>query len=508
MASNKIISIEELAKKVDSAKAEGKRVVHCHGVFDLLHFGHIKHFEEAKTLGDILIVTITSDNYVKKGPNRPAFSAVLRLQVLASLEAVDYVAENSWPTAVKTIKILQPDIYCKGPDYKNNSDDVTGNIDDEASAVISVGGEIRYTKDITFSSSSLLNKFGNVYNESQKAFIQKLLKGQNFEDIKAKVNELKKLKVLVLGETIIDQYVFCEALGKSGKEPVLVLRDLEMDQYAGGAAAIARHLSDFCENISLLSLLGEKKEFKDFVLESLPDNIEPYFIYKKASPTITKKRYVDYISKSKSLGVYSINDAQMDGENLDQLHAYLNDLIPKHDLMIVSDYGHGFISSKTAKHISKYSIFTSLNAQINAANIGYHTMDNYMNIDCAIINETELRHELRDRESDVKELMRHLVARIKAKNLVVTQGSGGATLYTEHNEKFHHCPAFATTVLDKIGAGDAMLALFSCSLKSGFDSDLSLFMGSLAAAQSVESIGNSTPVNKMQLLKTFIHAVK
>jgi len=504
----KIKTLIKLKKIISDLKSTDKKIVHCHGVFDLLHIGHIKHFEEAKSFGDVLVVTITPDEFVHKGPNRPAFTTALRLEALAALESIDFVSANEWPIAVDTIKMILPDIYCKGPDYKDHKDDVTGKIDDEEKAVKSVGGKIMYTADITFSSSSLLNKFGDVYNKSQKSFIETQLKGGNFEEIKIKIDELQNLNVLVVGETIVDQYVFCEALGKSGKEPVLVLRELEMEQYAGGAAAIARHLSDFCGTVSLLSMLGEKKEHEQFVLDSLPNNIEPYFIYKKAAPTITKKRFVDYISKNKSLGVYSINDSQMNDKNLNQLHAYLDDLIPKHDLVIISDYGHGFISRETAKLISKQPIFTSLNAQVNAANIGYHTMNNYRNIDCVIINEGELRHELRDRENSIEMLMKKLSKSLNTKKLIVTQGDEGATLLNSEKNKFHYCPAFATKVVDKIGAGDAMLALIACSLKSGFDADLSLFMGSLAAAQSVETIGNSTSVNKIQLLKTFSHAIK
>jgi len=504
----KIKTLEELQKIISELKTAGKKIVHCHGVFDLLHIGHIKHFKEARSFGDVLIVTVTPDEYVKKGPNRPAFTTSLRLEALASLETVDFVAANKWSVAVETIKMLKPEIYCKGPDYKNHDEDTTGKIDDEENAVISVGGEIKYTEDVTFSSSNLLNRFGVVQSETQKSFIEKMLNGQELKQIKTRVDELRNLKVLVIGETIIDQYIFCEALGKSGKEPVLVLRDIGIDQYAGGAAAIARHLSDFCGTVSLLSMLGEKKEYEEFVLASLPDNTVPYFIFKNGSPTIAKKRYVDNISNSKSLGVYSLNDSQMNSENQDQLNSYLVDLIPEHDLIIVSDYGHGFISGSIANRISKQSIFTSLNAQINAANIGYHTMNNYSNIDCAIINETELRHELRDRESGVELLMKQLSENLHSKNLVVTQGSGGATLYVANENKYHHCPAFASQVVDKIGAGDAMLALLSCCLKNGFGPDLSLFVGSLAAAQSVETIGNSTPVNKMQLLKTFSHIIK
>ena len=508
MVNSKIKTLEELQQITTDLKSKGKKVVHCHGVFDLLHIGHIKHFEEARSLGDCLVVTITPDEYVNKGPNRPAFTTELRLEALAALEAVDFVSANKWPIAVETIKIIQPDIYCKGPDYKDHKDDVTGKIDDEEQAVESVGGKICYTKDITFSSSSLLNKYGDVYSETQKSFIEKMLDGQNIDQIKNSIDNFKNLKVLVIGETIIDQYVFCEALGKSGKEPVLVLRDLEMHQYAGGAAAIARHLSDFCGSVSLLSMLGEKREHEDFVLESLPKNVKPYFIYKGGSPTITKKRYVDHISKSKSLGVYSLDDVQMNGENQGQLNTYLAELVPAHDFVIVSDYGHGFISQDTARRISNQSVFTTLNAQINAANIGYHTMNNYRNIDCAIINETELRHELRDRESGVEILMKELANTLQVQHLVVTQGNGGATLYDTESKHYHHCPAFAAKVVDKIGAGDAMLALLSCALKSGFNPNLALFLGSLAAAQSVETIGNSISVNKIQLIKAFSHAVK
>ena len=239
--SPKIKTLEELQKIIREVKSDGKKVVLCHGVFDLLHLGHIRHFNEASSLGDILIVTVTSDEFVKKGPNRPAFTTELRLEALSALESIDFIAANNWPEATKVIKLLQPSIYCKGPDYKNHTDDVTGKIKDERKAIESVGGKICFTEDITFSSSSLLNKYGDVYNKSQKIFIEKMLINQNINQIKTGIEKFQNQKVLVIGETIIDQYVFCEALGKSGKEPVLVLKDLEMDQYAGGAAAIARH---------------------------------------------------------------------------------------------------------------------------------------------------------------------------------------------------------------------------------------------------------------------------
>ena len=150
----KIKTLEELATLFSELRSEGKKIVHCHGVFDLLHVGHIKHFKEAKTFGDVLIVSITPDEFVNKGPGRPAFSTSLRLESLSELESVDYVVANKSPTAEEIIKSIQPNVYCKGPDYKNHSDDITGKITDEEDAVKLVGGKIMYTDDITFSSSS------------------------------------------------------------------------------------------------------------------------------------------------------------------------------------------------------------------------------------------------------------------------------------------------------------------------------------------------------------------
>ncbi len=503
----KIKNLEELAHIIANLKSTGKKIVHCHGVFDLLHIGHIKHFEEARTFGDVLIVSITPDEFVNKGPGRPAFTTSLRLESLASLESVDYVFANKWPTAEDTIKIIKPDIYCKGPDYKDHLDDITGKINDEEAAVNFVGGKIVYTDDITFSSSSLLNKFGDLYSLEQESFIQDLLAKNSFESIKIKLEKIEKLKVLIIGETIIDQYIFCEALGKSGKEPVLVLRDLETQNYLGGALAIARHLSDFCNNVSLLSFLGEDNEYKSFIEEDIEDNIHLNFLNKSNAPTIVKRRFVDSIDRKKILGVYSINDDALNKEEEAKFLESFDKLSKEHDLVIVSDYGHGIITPKIADYISKTDKFISLNAQVNAANIGTHSIRKYHDINCLIINANELWHEMRERDGDLEKLALKLKKIIKADYVTVTKGKDGAFLLYDKKVPID-CPGFAVKVVDKIGSGDALLALLSLCLYSEIDDDLSLFIASLAAAQSVESIGNSKPVNKVTLLKTISHFLK
>ena len=131
----KIISIENLKKVILKLKDKRKKIVLCHGVFDLLHIGHIKHFKEAKNLGDVLVVTLTPDRFVNKGPSRPAFNERLRLEAVAALEVIDFVALNKSPTAVLPIEKLKPNIYCKGFDYKNIRNDISGQIKNEIKAV-------------------------------------------------------------------------------------------------------------------------------------------------------------------------------------------------------------------------------------------------------------------------------------------------------------------------------------------------------------------------------------
>src|SRR5881394_1341031 len=121
----KIKRIEELASELAGLRAHGKKVVHCHGVFDLLHIGHIKHLEAARKLGDVLVVTITPDRFVNKGPHRPAFPERLRAEALASLACVDFVGINEWPTAVETIQLIKPNLYVKGVVHESGKRDHT-----------------------------------------------------------------------------------------------------------------------------------------------------------------------------------------------------------------------------------------------------------------------------------------------------------------------------------------------------------------------------------------------
>ena len=151
----KILGLDQLTKITTGLKSEGKKIVHCHGCFDLMHVGHIKYFQASKKMGDILLVTVTPDRFVDKGPNRPLMSENLRVESIAALECVDYVAVNCWPTAEKTLRMLLPDYYVKGQEFKKLQD-MSGKIQKEAEVVNEIGAEMRFTREIVFSSTKLI----------------------------------------------------------------------------------------------------------------------------------------------------------------------------------------------------------------------------------------------------------------------------------------------------------------------------------------------------------------
>jgi rfaE bifunctional protein nucleotidyltransferase chain/domain len=154
----KVVDVQELARRVAAHKAAGRRVVHCHGCFDLMHPGHIKYFQAARRMGDVLVVTLSADRFVDKGAGRPVFSEDLRAQSIAALACVDSVAVNPWPTAVETLRLVRPDVYVKGQEFEQLVDK-TGKLQQEHAVATELGIEFAFTHEIVFSSTKLLNAY-------------------------------------------------------------------------------------------------------------------------------------------------------------------------------------------------------------------------------------------------------------------------------------------------------------------------------------------------------------
>ena len=319
------------------------------------------------------------------------------------------------------------------------------------------------------------------------------------KDVLAGLEQFAKLRVAVLGETIVDEYVYCDAMGKSGKEPVLVSRFISSESHAGGALAVANHLSEFCASVELVSALGALEPREQFVRSALRPSVKPHFIAKRASPTIVKRRYLDNYSLAKMMGVYHLNPNPLCPEDEQRFCAIIDQVLPSCDVVIVADYGHGLMTGNAIARVIEKSTFLSVNTQMNAANHGYHTLSKYAHADYGCLHEGELRLDARDLEGDVRGILERTATRIGAKSFTVTRGKQG-TLFYRSKEGFFESPSLAREVVERVGAGDAVLALTSLGAACELAPEVIGILGNLAGAQQVAVVGNSASVSKDHLV--------
>ncbi len=497
---NKILTLDELSAKSKECRDSGKKVVLCHGTFDLIHAGHIRYLKSAKNEGDVLFVTVTADEFVNKGPGRPVFSQDLRAENIGFLNFVDFVAVNNASTAVNVLSEIKPHAYVKGPDYKNMEDDVTGNIHAEKNAVEAHGGKIVFTDDITFSSTSLLNEHFGVFPTETKDYLHSFRKKYSHEDIISMLQGLRNLNVLVVGDAIVDEYHYVEVLGQSSKGANLAVKFNSKEQFAGGSLAVANHLAGFVKNVTAVTGLGRQNSHEEFIRSKMQKNVTLEPFYFQDAPTIVKRRYVDG-DLVKLFEVYFYND-EPSLEYIDPMVcSWLEKNTAKFDLVIVPDFGNGFISSNMIQQVSKHARFLAVNTQVNSGNRGYHSINRYPRADFVSLNGPELRIATHNRHSSYEELVKELAKNIGVSQFAVTLGSEGALLFDRDQNIVHNTPVLSTKVLDRIGAGDTFLSLAGLCLGGGLKSDVALFVGSAAAALDVQVVCNREPIISVNLYK-------
>lgn len=492
---------EEITATLDEERSLGKKIVLCLGVFDLVHPGHIRHLQEAKNFGDILVVAITANQYVNKGPDRPVFNQDLRMESVAAIECVDYVLLNDYAGGVEIIDLVKPNYYVKGIEYKEASLDVTGKILEEKRAVERHQGELVYTNDIVFSSSKLLNSYFNEASKEFHTFIRNFKLSYECNEIINFVEQLKTLNVLVIGDAIIDEYVYVHPLGVSGKGTHLVARCEDKELFLGGAFAVANHAADFASSVTLLTAVGEDRERLNLD-KKLHKGVKKEFVVLNESTTLVKRRYVqkDGENLSKLFETYSSNDNLLNVTQTQQVESYLDQYGNQFDLVIVCDFGNGFLNPELNKKISSLTSFLAINTQINSGNRGYHVVTKYSRADYISLNEPEVRLTAHDLYSDLGEIVQNIAKTMSCSSLSVTKGVKGVTVYSE-NKGFIQIPALTQKVVDRVGAGDSYLTLSAMAFASGCDSKVAGFLGSAAAAMDVQIVGNKKSIEKIPLLK-------
>lgn len=504
----KVFELDDLDQALEVERAAGKKIVLCHGVFDLLHPGHIAHFQEARSWGDVLVVTLTADEFVNKGPGRPAFPLYLRAQAVAALQDVQYVGLSRSPSAVQAISKVRPNLYVKGQEYADASQDVTGQIDGENEAVRKFGGETRFTGGQVFSSSGLINRFFSAYPQPTVDYLQAFRSRHNSEAVISHLTSLADLRVLVVGDAIIDHYSYCVPLAKSPRESVLAAQLQSEEFFAGGSFAIANHLAGFCAQVTLVVAMNPNEaRHIEFARSHLRANVDLRILPTPDRPTVLKQRFIDSTFRQKLFEIQNIDDQPYSKPLSDALQQLIDEVWEPHDLSIIADFGHGLLTDCLRERLSESPRFLAVNTQTNSANLGFNPISRYRRLDYACIHELELRIATHSKHGEYARLACDMLEQLRARRFMLTRGPSGTVLFGNQGERVA-TPALAQKVVDRVGAGDSVFSLTAPLLFKGVPDDIVGFVGNCVGALQVEVVCNREPVSPVPLFKFITHLLK
>lgn len=499
-----IVTKKEYKEKIkEQLKSENKKVVLCHGVFDLIHPGHIIHFEQAKKMGDILVVSITSEKFVRKGPGRPYFNDEMRMKFLEAIEYIDYVMLSEGYTVDDIVEVVEPDIYVKGEEYKKAKDDITGKIIEEQAIVEKHGGKILFTSGEVFSSTKLINTALSGLPDDVKIYMEDLTSRYTMKDIKKYAEIVSGLKVLVIGDTIIDKYTYCDIQGMMSKDMGYSARLSHSEEYLGGAVAIARHLVSFAGNVTLMSIIGNEEKIRLRMFDELSGKINLKLIYSQEIPTIIKRKYLTRNEKReeyrKIFATNNISEKPGFEETVRKKFLdKLNEIISEYDVVFLCDFGHGLVDEEVMTVVQERAKYLVLNCQTNSSNKGMNIITKYTRADVFALDQQELNLAYPVYMADEKEKLAMLSRHLGCGGWL-TRGSMGA--YGIDEGSIHECPAFTLTVKDTVGAGDAFFSLAGIFTVAGAPMEIGTFMGNIGGALGANIVGNRESVEKVNALK-------
>jgi len=482
---NKILSYDELMRVRSELAASGHSLVQCHGCFDIVHPGHIRHLRFAASQGDRLIVSITADEFVNKGPDRPMFTHDLRAENLAALEFVDWVYIHHNATAVDLLKDVRPDIYIKGAEYAQKKDP---RFADEREIVESYNGRVVFSSsDVVYSSTAIVESIQStsrpnpdIAGIAQIAQELDLSTGQ----IDRTLNAAAGKRVLVIGETILDSYTHCQWPEIADEHPMLSLRPISTDHYDGGAAIVALHLAGLGVRPILCTPIPKQFDAEGFVSRMERAGIDVLPIEVDGSMP-EKKRFIvgrDKVMKLDCTEQFEITTAQRE-KLIGQVQA-----IADFDGVILTDFGLGFLSNGISQEL--IDVLRDRVELIAGDVSGIRSnLLSMRGVDVLCPSESELRHAMNDYISPVRELAENLLAVMGVRAVVVTLGHNGVAIVTD-DTKYLSLPALSQDPIDVLGCGDALLASLSVGLLGGGGFIESAYIGSLAAAVAGSMMGN------------------
>ena len=491
------IKTREQLREAIGPRPRANKVIMCHGTFDLVHPGHIRHLMYAKDHADVLVASLTSDSHINKANFRPFVPQDLRAMNLAALECVDYVIIDDNETPIENLKFIQPDFFAKGYEYSEQG--IHPKTREEMAVIESYGGELLFTPgDFVLSSSAIIETTPpNLATEKLLALLHS--EGLNFGDLRTALTKLKGVKVHVVGDTIVDSYTYCSLVGGTAKTPTFSVKHEREVNFPGGAAVVAKHLREAGAEVVFSTVLGDDA-LKEFVLEDLEaSGIECRAVIDPTRPTTQKNAFIT--NGYRMLKVDKLDNRPISEHEVNAL----KDELAKHkvDVVVFSDFRHGIFNKVTIPQLSEaIPAGATRVADSQVANRWGNILE-FQDFDLITPNEREARFALGDQDSTVRPMALDLYKKAGCKLLILKLGERGIITYRAPSHEvraFFTVDSFADRVVDAVGAGDALLSYAALSMVATKSNVIGSILGALAAAVACEHDGNN-PVKPEDVLK-------
>jgi rfaE bifunctional protein kinase chain/domain len=503
----KIKTREELLQ-VLGPRPRQRKVIMCHGTFDLVHPGHVRHLMYAKSKADILVASLTCDAHISKANFRPFVPQQLRAMNLAAFEVVDYVVIDDNPTPLESIRFLQPDYFAKGYEYFDGG--VHPRTREEIAVLESYGGEMIFTPgDVVFSSSRFIEQ--SPPNLSAEKLITLMeSEGLTFAALRLSLEKLAGIRVHVVGDTIVDSYTYGTLTGGMAKTPTFSLKYETQVDFAGGAAVVAKHMRRAGADVRFSTVLGDDA-LKDFVLRDLAEQqIDCHAFIDHNRPTTQKNVFIS--GGYRMLKLDKVDNRPISEKALEHLKASLSS--HPADAVVFSDFRHGIFSRRVIPDLAACVPTDALRVADSQVASRWGNVLDFQGFDLLTPNEREARFALGDQDSTVRPLAFDLYQRAQCKTLILKLGDRGILTYRAPNPQdvraFFTVDSFVDHLVDPVGAGDALLAYATLALAATRSPTIASILGSLAAAVACENEGNK-PVapedvlRKMQSVEKRVH---
>ena len=488
LVSKKIKTKAELLEVI-GARPRDKKVIMCHGTFDVVHPGHVRHLLYAKSKADILVASLTCDAHVTKADMRPYVPQDLRAINLSAFEMIDYVLIDENPTPIETLRTLQPDYFAKGYEYVDGH--IPPKTQEELDTIEAYGGEMIFTPgDIVYSSSRFLETAPpNISTEKLMMLMQ--AEKFDFDDIRNVLSKMKGIKVHVIGDTIVDSYTRCTMIGGMTKTPTMSVRFEEKTDFTGGAAVVAKHIKATGAEVTFTTVLGEDDHAK-MVLEDLAScGVKTNPIMDKTRPTTNKNAIV--ASGYRLLKIDTLDNRSISEKIVSKLKKDIANIDA--DIIVFSDFRHGIFNKNTIPDLIEAipeGVFKVADSQVASR---WGNITEFKGFDLITPNEREARFATADQDSHVRPLATELFKQAECKTLILKLGNRGIMTYCTRPDgdprTVISIDSFAENVVDAVGAGDALLSYASLAMVAGNGQEaISSILGNIAAGLECEYDAN------------------